>query len=95
MKYILLLLILSLTSGCISLRTPVEHQAAYEAANIAANDGQPPTMFLGMKLYPHAARNILMTPPASLSGGGGYYESQLRQAIFRSNQAYYKAQMKK
>jgi len=70
MKYILIILLLLSTTGCVSLRTPVENQAGIDAMNIAANGGNPPTMFLGMKLYPHAAAKILMTPPASLSGGG-------------------------
>ena len=61
MKYITILLALSLTSGCLS-RTSVGNQADIDAMNIAYNDGKAPTMFLGMKLYPHAARNILMTP---------------------------------
>ena len=57
MKYLLLLLILSLTSGCVT--------------------------YPGTYLPVPAGKN------------SSYYQSQLDTAIFRSNQAYYKNQMKK
>ena len=56
-----MLLVLSLSSGCLS-RTSSGNQSEIDAANIAANDGKPPTMFLGIKLYPHAAMKIATTP---------------------------------
>lgn len=57
MKHILILLALLSTSGCATM--PVDSRA--DEFNIAANDGKPPVNFLGLKLYPHAAANILMT----------------------------------
>jgi hypothetical protein len=61
MKHILILIALSLSSGCAHMPIDGYDIREREAANIAANEGKPPVNFLGLKLYPHAAAKILMT----------------------------------
>jgi hypothetical protein len=54
MKYILILLAISLT-GCTTATN-------YTQAEKDDNCGEPPKIFLGMKVYPNASLKILNTP---------------------------------